>query len=155
MALYGRSCFQPIPRPSSRLLPCTHSSSSRPCSSRLLQPGCLASSSGTSSDDSSPSSYPADRQALVVRSAKLPSQAESVFNPTTAEDYISRVPVAATKSISDLDYLSVRRRWRRITQSDATPKASSPMHLHSCRDRAWGQANPVHQAATHHSSSCG
>ncbi len=43
----------------------------------------------------------------IIRSMKLPNQADSVFNPKDTRDL--RIPVldAPTKSVSDLDYLSV------------------------------------------------
>lgn len=48
---------------------------------------------------------------LIIRAARLPNQAESVFNPIdSAVDVLIRLPVtdAPTKSVSDLDYLAVR-----------------------------------------------
>lgn len=48
---------------------------------------------------------------MIIRAARLPNQAESVFNPIdSAVDVLIRLPVtdAPTKSVSDLDYLAVR-----------------------------------------------
>jgi hypothetical protein len=48
---------------------------------------------------------------FAVEAARLPNQADTVFSGTeTAEDILLRMPVAdaASKSVSDLDYLSVR-----------------------------------------------
>ena len=54
-----------------------------------------------------------DLPALSVEAARLPNQADTVFSGTeNAEDILLRMPVAdtVTKSVSDLDYLSVRAR---------------------------------------------
>lgn len=55
---------------------------------------------------------------LVVRASRLPNQAESVFNPSDIGETISfrggsAVAEAPTKSVSDLDYLTVR--WMECT----------------------------------------
>lgn len=44
----------------------------------------------------------------IIRAMKLPNQADSVFNPKDSRDLRSAVLDAPTKSVSDLDYLSVR-----------------------------------------------
>ncbi len=64
---------------------------------------------------------PSPRSAVCL-ARKLPNQAESVFSNTdNAEDFIRRVPVAeSTKTVSDLDYLSVGGRG--IMDHDADPR---------------------------------
>ena len=53
---------------------------------------------------------PSGSPGLYMPTAKLPNQAESVFNPNdSASDVLTRMAVmdAPTKSVSDLDYLTV------------------------------------------------
>lgn len=75
---------------------------------------------------------------LLARAGRFPNQADTLFNPDRGDDFIGLAAVAekpATRSVADLDYLSVRVRRRPL------PPSCRPR---SMRARRCGACAPNH-----------
>lgn len=78
-------------------------------------------------------------QRVAAYAGKLPNQADTLFNPTDRSDELITLleeEVKSTRSVSDLDYLSVSHSWTPATHQTPFLHSThkSGMHVVHCRN---------------------